>query len=40
MSENKTTAVALKLNEAVGSVLNQTNLINNIDVYDILISET
>jgi hypothetical protein len=27
MSENKTTAVALKLNEAVGSVLNQTNLI-------------
>jgi len=27
MSENKTTAVALKLNEAVGSVLNQTNLL-------------
>lgn len=27
MSENKNTAVALKLNEAVGSVLNQTNLI-------------
>jgi len=26
MSENKNTAVALKLNEAVGSVLNQTNL--------------
>lgn len=26
MSENKTTAVALKLNEAVGSVLNQVNL--------------
>lgn len=27
MSENKNTAVALKLNEAVGSVLNQTNLL-------------